>query len=123
EDNPMNVRVALRILERLGCDADAVSTGRAAVEAMGDGRYDAVLMDWQMPEMDGLEAALAIRARETSGRHTPIIAMTASIMEGDRGACRAAGMDDHVAKPVRPDKLKVVLDRWLGPREPRELSA
>ncbi|HEY8515060.1 MAG TPA: response regulator [Candidatus Binatia bacterium] len=123
EDNPMNVRVALRILERLGCDADAVSTGRAAVEAMGDGRYDAVLMDWQMPEMDGLEAALAIRARETSGRHTPIIAMTASIMEGDREACLAAGMDDHVAKPVRPDELKVVLDRWLGPREPRELSA
>ncbi|MEW6270913.1 MAG: response regulator, partial [Thermodesulfobacteriota bacterium] len=116
EDNAINARVALRILDRLGFDADAVANGRAAVEAMGDGRYDAVLMDWQMPEMNGLQAALAIRARETAGRHTPIIAMTASSMEGDRDACLASGMDDHIAKPVRPEELKVVLDRWLGPR-------
>jgi CheY-like chemotaxis protein len=114
EDNAINARVALRILDRLGYDAEAVATGRAAVEAMDDGRFDAILMDWQMPEMDGLQAALAIRQRETSGRHTPIIAMTASTMEGDRDACLASGMDDHIAKPVRPDELRVVLERWLG---------
>jgi len=114
EDNPINAKVALRILERLGFAADAVANGREAVEAARSGAYDAVLMDWQMPVMDGLQAAAEIRRAEPPGRRLPIIAMTASAMEGDRSACLAAGMDDHIGKPVRPDTLKAVLRRWLA---------
>jgi PAS domain S-box-containing protein len=114
EDNPINAKVALRILARLGFNADAVENGLAAVEAARSGAYDAVLMDWQMPVMDGLQAAIAIRRDEPAGRRLPIIAMTASAMEGDRSACLAAGMDDHIGKPVRPATLKAVLERWLA---------
>jgi len=114
EDNPINAKVALRILARLGFNADAVENGREAVEAARSGLFDAVLMDWQMPVMDGLQAAIEIRRGEPPGRRLPIIAMTASAMEGDRSACLAAGMDDHIGKPVRPATLKAVLDRWLA---------
>src|SRR5690606_10336632 len=111
EDNPINAKVALRILDRLGYAAEAVPNGREAVEAAASGDYDAVLMDWQMPLMDGLEAAVEIRRREAPGRRMPIIAMTASATEGDRSACLASGMDDHIGKPVRPDELDRVLGR------------
>ena len=114
EDNPINAKVALRILDRLGYAADAVANGREAVAAVKSGAYDAVLMDWQMPVMDGLQAALEIRRAEPPGRRLPIIAMTASAMEGDRSACLAAGMDDHIGKPVRPAGLKAILERWLA---------
>ncbi len=114
EDNAINARVALRLLGRLGYESDAVANGREAVEAVLRGDYDLVLMDWQMPVMDGLQAALEIRRREPAGRRTPIVAMTASAMEADRDACLAAGMDDHVGKPVRPDELQATLERWLG---------
>jgi len=114
EDNAINAKVALRILERLGFAADAVANGEEAVAAARSGRYDAVLMDWQMPVMDGLQAAVAIRRDEPGDRRLPIIAMTASALEGDRTTCLAAGMDDHIGKPVRPDELKAVLDRWLA---------
>jgi PAS domain S-box-containing protein len=116
EDNAINAKVALRILDRLGFAADAVGNGEEAVQAALASHYDAVLMDWQMPLMDGLQAAVEIRRLEPPGRRTPIIAMTASAMQGDRSACLAAGMDDHIGKPVRPDELKMVLDRWLGRR-------
>jgi two-component system sensor histidine kinase/response regulator len=113
EDNPINAKVALRILERLGYAASAVANGREAVEAALGGDFDAVLMDWQMPLLDGLAATAEIRRGEQPGRHVPIIAMTASAMEGDRSTCLAAGMDDHIGKPVRPDELQRVLGRWL----------
>jgi PAS domain S-box-containing protein len=113
EDNRMNQRVASRILERLGHRYDIAANGRLAVEAASSSLYDAILMDCQMPEMDGYEATAAIRELEGHGRHTPIIAMTAAAMEGDREACLAAGMDDYVTKPVRPDVLGETLRRWI----------
>jgi two-component system, sensor histidine kinase and response regulator len=117
EDNPVNQRVAARMLERLGYEVDVASTGSEAVAAFERRPYAAILMDGQMPETDGFEATRLIRARE-SDRHTPIIAVTASAMHGDRERCLAAGMDDYVAKPISPEQLQEVLRRWI-PEEAR----
>jgi len=105
--------VATRLLERLGCSAEVAANGREAAEALERSDYDLVLMDCQMPEMDGFEAAARIRSMEGRGR-TPIIAMTASGMEGDRERCIAAGMNDYIAKPVSRRALGQVLKKWLG---------
>ena len=113
EDNPVNQRVAVRMLERLGLGADVAADGREAVQSFGRQPYAAILMDCQMPELDGFEATARIRAREGTSRHTPIIAMTASAMRGDRERCLAAGMDDYVSKPITIDGLRAVLERWL----------
>jgi CheY-like chemotaxis protein len=113
EDNEINQRIALRLLEKLGVGADAVDNGRAAVEALSQRSYDLILMDCQMPEMDGFEATAMIRNRERGKTHTPICALTANAMEGDREKCLAAGMDDYISKPVGLEKLREALERLV----------
>jgi CheY-like chemotaxis protein/HPt (histidine-containing phosphotransfer) domain-containing protein len=109
EDNPINQSVALRLLERLGYGADVVSDGRQALARLDHAVYDVVLMDVQMPEMDGLEASRAICARWAASERPRIIAMTAEAMQGDRDKCLAAGMDDYIVKPVTLDRLAAAL--------------
>ena len=118
EDNPVNREVAVGMLESLGCAIDAAENGWLAIEAMNAAAYDAVLMDCQMPVMDGLTATGEIRRREqTSGAaRVPIIALTANAMEGDRERCLAAGMDDFLSKPFTQQQLATLLRRWLALR-------
>jgi two-component system sensor histidine kinase/response regulator len=105
EDNTVNQKVAQRMLERMGCSVDVAKNGCEAVEKFSSGAYDAVMMDCQMPVMDGFEATREIRRHQGPGSHCPIIAMTAGAMEGDRERCLGAGMDDYVAKPVVKSEL------------------
>jgi PAS domain S-box-containing protein len=120
EDNLTNQQVALGILRKLGLRADAVADGAEAIRALETIAYDLVLMDVQMPEMDGLEATARIRDPRSSVLHhrVPIIAMTAHAMQGDRDRCLEAGMDDYVTKPISPEALATALDRWLPLEEP-----
>jgi signal transduction histidine kinase/CheY-like chemotaxis protein len=111
EDNATNQKLALRLLERLGYHADVVADGREAVAALDRQTYDVVLMDVQMPELDGLEATRQVRERLTAERQPRIIAMTANAMQGDRERCLAAGMDDYVSKPIRVEELVGALER------------
>ncbi len=113
EDNEINQKVAVGLLEKLGYRVELADDGHQVVEACRRTRYDAVLMDGQMPEMDGFEATRRIREQEGDDRRTPIIAMTASAMKGDRERCLEAGMDDYVSKPVTPQTLEAVLKRWV----------
>lgn len=112
EDYLINQEVAVRQLKNLGYSADVVGDGFAALKALELVRYDIVLMDCQMPRLDGYAATIEIRRRERLERHTPIIAMTANAMRGDRERCMAAGMDDYLTKPIEVNDLKRVLEQW-----------
>jgi len=115
EDNAVNQKLAARVLEKHGHHATVTSNGREAVAALDQDNFDVVLMDVQMPEMDGFEATAAIRAREDStGRHLPIIAMTAHAMQGDQERCLAAGMDGYIAKPIKAQELIDLLERFAA---------
>ena len=115
EDNVVNQTVATRMLERWGCRVDVVGDGRQAIEAVARVTYDVVLMDVQMPEMDGFDATVAIRQQEAgTGRRVPIVAMTAHAMDGDRDRCLEAGMDDYLPKPVTSQALLQAVSRWGG---------
>ena len=111
EDNPVNQKVALRMLKKLGFEADVVNNGLAAVNALDGSQYDVVLMDVMMPEMDGLEATRQILERHSPERRPRIIALTANAMRGDRERCLKAGMDDYLAKPLRVEDLNEALGR------------
>ncbi|KGQ18216.1 Two-component system sensory histidine kinase [Lysobacter dokdonensis DS-58] len=116
EDNPVNLLVAQRLLSVLGLECDTATNGEAALLRMRDGNYDLVLMDCQMPVLDGYSAAAKwreIEANDSSGPHLPIVAMTANAMAGDRQRCLDAGMDDYLAKPVTRGQLEHCLRRWL----------
>jgi CheY-like chemotaxis protein len=113
EDNTVNQQVALGVLASLGYAADVVSNGLEAVEAVGRGSYAAILMDCQMPEMDGYTASREIRAREEGGQRVPIIALTADVVTDARAKSLAAGMDDYITKPINPEELATSLERWV----------
>jgi signal transduction histidine kinase/CheY-like chemotaxis protein len=116
EDNPVNQEVALGMLEELGHRVQVANHGREALDAMARGSYDLVLMDCQMPEMDGFAAAAAIReleGRAPSRKRVPIIALTANALQGDRENCLAHGMDDYLSKPFTKEALSAIVDRWL----------
>ena len=118
EDNSVNQRVALRMLSKLGLEADVVGNGQEAVDICQNIRYDLILMDMMMPVMDGIEATGHIRRSERpNGHRSIIISMTANVMKEDIDRCYEAGMDDFLAKPVRLDKLRETLARWMMPQE------
>ena len=114
EDNEVNQKVARRLLDKLGFSVSVVQNGREAVQAWEVGGVDLILMDCQMPELDGYEATREIRRRECSGRHVPIVALTAHAMAGADDECKAAGMDDYLTKPIDRERLRNCLERYFG---------
>ncbi len=121
EDNPVNQIVAQRMLQKWNCKVTTVGNGKEALEMASAIPFDVILMDCQMPEMDGFEATAALRQLEAEGKisPTPIIAVTANVSEEDRQTCLQAGMDDYIAKPLEPSELRRVLVRWVREEDPR----
>jgi CheY-like chemotaxis protein len=111
EDNPVNQRVALKMLSKLGCEAKAVETGLEALSIIGSDEFDVVLMDCQMPEMDGFEATRKVREIEST-QNLPILALAANAMQGDKTRCLDAGMNDYLTKPIDLSSLSQALSRW-----------
>ena len=124
EDNAVNQRLVVRMLERRGHTVQVAGDGRQALALLEESGFDLVLMDVQMPEMDGFEATAAIRDRErTNGEHLPIVAMTAHAMKGDRERCLEAGMDDYLSKPIQREALSAMIGKWsLGVEEDEEVE-
>lgn len=114
EDNIVNQTIVRKLLEEAGCVVDLAANGRSALALWEDGRYDLILMDCQMPELDGFEATREIRKRETKGERVPIIAITANVLDKDRTHCFAAGMDDFLSKPLRLSQLHEAVERWTA---------
>jgi signal transduction histidine kinase/CheY-like chemotaxis protein len=114
EDQPLNREVAIGMLTSLGLEVETAHHGQQALDILQTRSFDAILMDCEMPVMDGFSATAAVRSREPFGTHTPIIALTADVTSDGRAACLAAGMDDHLAKPFRREALHAMLVRWLG---------
>jgi CheY-like chemotaxis protein len=118
EDNPVNQRLIVRLLEKRGHRVVLAATGRQTLEALEKENFDLVLMDVQMPEMDGLEATTIIRTREIgSDKHQMVVALTAHAMKGDQERFLAAGMDGYLAKPIRPQELDELLDNYVALRK------
>ena len=123
EDNLINQKLIVRLLENLGYRADVAANGQDALEALSRSAYAVVLMDCQMPVMDGYQATAQIRQRDShNDTHTPIIAVTAHAMRGDRERCLAAGMDDYISKPIDPDVLEITLARWMPATKPAPIA-
>jgi CheY-like chemotaxis protein len=122
EDNPINQELARELLSRVGVLVSVAADGQEALDAVVPGRFDAVLMDCQMPVLDGYAATRALR-RRPQGEALPVIAMTANAMAGDREKVLAAGMNDHIAKPIRAAELYATLERWLPPAQARAANA
>lgn len=114
EDNPFNQKVAVHMLERMGCAVDVAANGFEALTLRERHAYDVILMDCQMPEMDGYAATATLRQREAGQERTPIVALTAHALVEDRERCLAAGMDDFLTKPLRREALQAALGRWTG---------
>jgi CheY-like chemotaxis protein len=124
EDNVVNQRLAIRTLEKFGCRVDLAVNGREAIERNAGADYALVLMDCDMPVLDGFEATAGIRDAGGPRSKVPIVAMTASAMQGDRERCLAAGMDDYLTKPLERNALRTLVSRLVGPpRSPRSRAA
>jgi PAS domain S-box-containing protein len=119
EDNAVNQKLAIRLLEKQQCRVDVAGNGREALDLLVTLPYDLVFMDCHMPEMDGYQATRLVRASETAAARVPIVAMTASVMRGDRERCLEAGMNDYISKPINAAALAAMLERWLPGAEPR----
>ncbi|MEX1027251.1 MAG: response regulator, partial [Candidatus Paceibacterota bacterium] len=124
--NQINQLYVVELLEILGCTCDVVVNGEEVLSVLEHGQYDLVLMDCQMPEMDGFTAAREIRKREANAQspeHIPIVAVTANALKGDRERCLDAGMDDYVKKPIECKQLRAVLENLLAPPQPTKPAA
>jgi CheY-like chemotaxis protein len=124
EDNLINQKVAIGLLQHLNCEVQVAHNGKEGVEMFANGDFDLILMDCMMPVMDGYAATAAIRAKQADGaKPTPIVALTANNISGDREKCLAAGMDDYLAKPYSMHQLQAILQRWLTPADASQASA